>query len=157
MALVRPTRDDVAALGRAYIESLQPGAAETVSALQRAGVRVALVSGGLRQAVAVVGAHIGIGEDDVCGVAVRWDEAGNYIGFDEASPLTRDGGKPIVARALGLPTPMLAVGDGMTDAELKGLTGHFVAFTGTITRERAVAAADAVIARFPDLFDYVMQ
>ncbi|HKS06931.1 MAG TPA: haloacid dehalogenase-like hydrolase, partial [Gemmatimonadaceae bacterium] len=56
MRLVQPNRDDVDALSQAYIESLQPRARETIAALQGAGVRVALVSGGLRQAVAAVGA-----------------------------------------------------------------------------------------------------
>lgn len=155
MRLVQPTRDDVDALSQAYVDSLQPGAADTIAALQRAGVRVALVSGGLRQAVAAVGAHVGIADKDVCGVAVQWNADGGYVGFDSASPLTRDGGKAVVARALHVPAPVLAVGDGMTDAELKPYVDGFAAFTGTITRERVVALADVVISRLPELLEYV--
>ena len=155
MRLVRPRRDDVDALSHAYIASLQPGAEATIDSLHRAGVRVALVSGGLRQAVAAVGAHVDIDDANVRGVAVRWDANGDYAGFDEDSPLTRDGGKAIAARTLHLPGPVLGVGDGMTDAEMKPALDGFVAFTGTIARERVVAAADAVITRFPELLTYV--
>ena len=155
MRLVQPNRDDVDALSQAYIESLQPGARETIAALHAAGVRVALVSGGVRQAVAAVGAHVGIADEDVRGVAVHWDADGHYAGFDEESPLTRDGGKAVVAHELALRAPVLAVGDGMTDAEMKPHVDAFVAFTGTIARERVVAAADAAIASFAELREYV--
>ncbi|HET7043038.1 MAG TPA: hypothetical protein VFI13_13555, partial [Gemmatimonadales bacterium] len=45
--LVRPGRDEVAALGAAYRAEVAPGAGEAVRALRAAGVRVHVVSGGL--------------------------------------------------------------------------------------------------------------
>jgi phosphoserine phosphatase len=155
MRSVHPSRADVDALSQAYIEALQPNAGETISALQRAGVRVALVSGGVHQAVAALGTYVGIANGDARGVPVHWDSDGRYAGFETDSPLTRDGGKAVVARELALPAPVLAVGDGMTDAEMKPHVESFVAFTGTIARERVVAVADAVITSFPELLGYV--
>ena len=74
------------------------------------------------------------------------------------SPLARRGGKPIVVRALGLPHPILGVGDGSTDAELKtmGADGGpavdaFAAFIGVASRPSVVAVADYVVHSMAEL------
>src|SRR5205823_765142 len=45
LRLVAPRRDEIDALGRAYVTAIAPGARETVTALRAAGVRVMLFSG----------------------------------------------------------------------------------------------------------------
>jgi phosphoserine phosphatase len=119
LALVRPTRAEVAELARAYVDGVVAGAQDAVSALRKARIRLAILSGGVREAVAPFAASLGIDEREVHAVSLRFTPEGAYAGFDTASPLTRSGGKPVVVRALGLPRPVLAVGDGSTDAELK--------------------------------------
>jgi len=52
---------------------------------------------------------------------------------------------------LRLRGPVLAVGDGSTDAELKPCVDAFAAFTGVARRESVVAVADYVITHFADL------
>ncbi|MFP5356085.1 MAG: hypothetical protein ACLGIK_13210, partial [Gemmatimonadota bacterium] len=74
-----------------------------------------------------------------------------YAGFDEASPLARQGGKAELVEALGnLPRPSMLVGDGATDLEAKPHVDRFVAFAGVEERPHVVAAADAVV-RTPSL------
>src|SRR5690348_8109000 len=51
LGLVRPDRGDLAALAEAYGEALVPGAREALDRLRAAGVRIVLVSGGIRQAL----------------------------------------------------------------------------------------------------------
>src|SRR5689334_13367586 len=65
LGLVQPGRDDLAALAQAYHDALVPGAREAIARLQGAGVRVVLVSGGIRQALLPLGRTLGIAPQDV--------------------------------------------------------------------------------------------
>jgi phosphoserine phosphatase len=156
LALVRPSRADLAALSAAYAAGLMPGAAAAVRQLRDAGVRMSLVSGGLREAIVPFAADLGFAEDDVHAVDVEFAHDGTYAGFDAASPLACAGGKPIIARSLGLPAPILAMGDGSTDAELKNSVDAFAAFIGVARRESVVAVADFVISQFSELPEIVL-
>jgi phosphoserine phosphatase len=158
LALVRPTRAEVAALALAYVDGAVTGAGDAVAALRKAQIRLAVLSGGVRDAVAPFAASLGIADDEVHAVSLRFTPDGAYAGFDAASPLTRNGGKPAVVRALGLPRPVLAVGDGDTDAELKtDTTGGgpavdaLAVFVGIARREPVVAVADFVMQRLAEL------
>jgi HAD superfamily phosphoserine phosphatase-like hydrolase len=151
LALVRPSRADLSDLAAAYSAGLVADAQETIVTLREAGVHVALVSGGLREAILPFAAQLGFTTAEVHAVDVRFNTDGSYAGFDPMSPLACAGGKPRVARTLGLPAPVLAVGDGSTDAELKSCVAAFAAFTGVARRESVVAVADYVISRFAEL------
>jgi phosphoserine phosphatase len=156
LALVKPTRAEVRALGAAYIDAIAPGAREAIAAFQQAGVRVAIVSGGLRDAILPLADHVGVPHELVCAVRLQFDDHDGYLDYDRSSPVTRRGGKPDAVRGLGLPAPALAVGDGITDAELRGVVDRFVAFTGVVRHERVVALADDVVTHFSELVSLVI-
>ena len=149
--LIRPTREEIDALARVYVEKLAGGAATTIRALRDAGMRVVLVSGGLRRAIWPVARSVGIGQADLNAVDVQWDHAGAYQDFDRQSPLTTQLGKVEVVRQLHLPRPILAVGDGATDAAMRPAVDSFVAFTAFQRRDAVVAAADSEIRDFAEL------
>ena len=153
LEIVRPGRERVEQLGRRYVEALVPGARAAVQALQDAGVLVRVLSGGLRPAVLALTRTLGIRDEDVAAVDVRFDAAGGYAGFDADSPLTRSGGKATVLRAWlpELTGPVLMVGDGVTDLEARPPADMFAAFTGVVRRERVVAAGDFVAATMEDI------
>jgi phosphoserine phosphatase len=156
LALVAPTRDDVASLGRAYVSALMPGSIEVIADLQAAGVRVILVSGGLREALLPAADALGIPHEDVHGVGIRFDANGDFEEFDRASQLATSAGKPLVVERLGLPRPILAMGDGATDAALAPVVDTFAAFTGIVRRPAVVEAAAVEIRSFSDLKNYVL-
>ena len=151
LSLVRPSRTDLSALATAYSAGLVPGARDAIDTLREAGVHFALVSGGLREAILPFAAELGFAAEEVHAVDVEFTPDGSYAGFDPTSPLACAGGKPRVARMLDLPAPVLAVGDGSTDAELKPCVAAFAAFTGVARRESVVAVADYVLTQFSDL------
>lgn len=141
---IRPGARDLAALAERYLESLVPGAEETVSALRGAHVDVHLVTAGIRQAVAPLAERLSIPERALHAVRVELDERGEYAGFDERSPLARTGGKELVvlnvrARAHG---KAAFVGDGVTDLEAKDAVDRFIGFGGVKVRERVAGAAE---------------
>lgn len=172
LALVRPGRDDLAALARAYTEALAPGAAAALARMRAAGVRLALVSGGVRQAILPAARALGFAAADVHAVDVVLDPGGGYVGYDAGSPLATQGGKGAVARALlgralgasadtlgaALPAPALAVGDGSTDLALRGpgACEALAAFTGFARRAVVVAAADFDVESFDALAALVL-
>jgi HAD superfamily phosphoserine phosphatase-like hydrolase len=151
LSLVRPSRSDLAALAGAYSTGLVPGARDAIRTLRAAGVHIALVSGGIREAILPFAAELGFPAGDVHAVELHFTPDGAFAGFDAATPLACAGGKPRVARTLGLRGPVLAVGDGSTDAELKPCVDAFAAFTGVARRESVVAVADYVITQFAEL------
>lgn len=147
LALIRPTRSQLAAVGALYVERLVPDALEVVRALRAASVQVRLISGGLLPAVRLLGTALGISEEGIEAVDLRFDAADQYVGFDDDSPLARGGGKRVVLdrwRA-SLPAPIMLVGDGATDLEAAPAVDLFVAFAGIADRAAVTAAADVVV------------
>ncbi len=132
---VRPSRASLERVAAAYCETIVPGAAKTIAALQAAGTEVHVVSGGLLPAVRAIAAKLGVPEDQVHAVDVDFDDTGGYTGFDESSPLARTGGKPELCARLLAGRRGAIVGDGITDAEAAPPCELFVGFGGVATRE----------------------
>jgi phosphoserine phosphatase len=141
LELARPSREAVLAVGARYVGSMLPHAHELVAALHSLDKRVAIVSGGLLPAVAVLARELGIPERDVHAVDLSFDEAGEYAGFEEGSPLARAGGKLELLRRLSDAGPTVLVGDGATDLEAAPACARFVAFGGVVRREAVFAGA----------------
>ncbi len=71
------------------------------------------------------------------------------------SPLATAGGKPTVVGGLSLARPALAVGDGVTDLEMRPAVDAFVAFTGFVRRSAVVDGCDAEFRDFPSLAAWI--
>jgi phosphoserine phosphatase len=112
LSAIRPRRDEVDALARAYVDSLAPGSADAIAQLRRGGVRVVVVSGGLRHALYRLAYRLAIDLDDVHAVDIRFDALGAYTGFDYASPLTSIEGRREFLAQLDVEQPVLVIGDG---------------------------------------------
>jgi phosphoserine phosphatase len=147
LALLAPARDHVDRIGALYVERLVPEAREVVAALQALGKRVGIVSGGLLPPVRHVAEALGIAAGDVHAVRIDFAADGAYAGFDDASPFARNLGKVEFVRALPPASrPAAFVGDGITDAETRGVVDRFVGFGGVVARPEVAARADAFVA-----------
>lgn len=151
LALIRPTLAEIQALSHAYIGAIATDCPATIASFHRAGVRLALVSGGVRQALLPLARQLRIEPEDLHAVDLEFDAAGNYAGFDASSPLTTTTGKAAVVASLGFPHPLLAVGDGHTDLAMRSAADSFAAFTGFVARDAVVRGADSVMQSFRDL------
>lgn len=137
LEIIRPTREDIAALGRRYVESLTEGAEQTIAALREAGADIHLVTAGIAQAIDPLARHLGIAPRAVHAVSLSFDSSGRYAGFDSRSLLTRAGGKELVvhsilARAKG---KSAFVGDGVTDLDAMRVVDLFIGFGGVQVRD----------------------
>lgn len=157
LAIIQPTRAEVDALSQAYIAGIAPDCRATLASLRRAGIRLALVSGGIRQALLPLARQLGVDPADLHAVDLEFDAAGNYASFDAASPLTTSTGKATVVASLGLPHPILAVGDGHTDLAMRSAVDSFAAFVGFTARDAVVRGADTVMKSFRDLATAVLE
>lgn len=151
LQVVKPTSAELVKLAEAYWENAAPGAAEAIERMGAAGVRLEVVTSGLRDAVAPFVARLGLPAERVHAVACGFDARGEFTSFDATEPLVLTGGKRTVAEGLQLMPPVLAVGDGMTDAEIRPVADAFAAFTGFVRREPVVAIADFTVGSFAAL------
>ena len=115
-----------------------------------------LVSGGIREAILPVARYLGITEGDLYAVSVRFDANGEYSDFDASAPLATAEGKRAVAAGLALPSRVLAMGDGATDAAMRPTVDAFAAYTGFVRRETVVSQADFTIESFDQLVGLVL-
>ena len=131
LALVRPTRAQVEALGREAIAWITPGM-EGVSGAHE----VWIVSGGLLEAVLPAAAHLKIPPQRVLATRARWSPKGDLLDVE-----VRDKPEQLRPHAAAMKRPRVLVGDGMTDYEpfRAGLVDHFIAFTANVRRPAVVA------------------
>lgn len=146
--LIHPSRSQIEGLVPRYVDALVDDAAATVRALRGAGIDVRVISGGLLPAVAGLGRHLGLLDDAVAAVPVRFTDDGAYAGYDTDAPPARSGGKAEVIRRWreeGLPGPVMFVGDGATDLEAREDVDLFVAYAGVVARAAVVERAPVVV------------
>jgi phosphoserine phosphatase len=156
LALIRPTNSDIAQLARAYVDALAPGARDSIFRMRDKGVALVLVSGGIRQAIRPLARELGFSDGSLHAVSLSFDAEGQFVGYDEKSPLATQHGKRDIVAALALPRPSLAVGDGATDVAMGEATDAFAAFTAFVQRDAVVRAADYVVASFTELTRLVL-
>lgn len=150
LRVIRPTAADIAALADAYVHAVAAGAPDAITALQHAGIVVHVVSGGLRPALLPMTRALGIADDRVHAVEPVAGPDGVFTAT-APSPLTTQRGKADVVRALSLPRPSLAVGDGSTDVAMASATDAFAAYIGFVRRDAVVAQASIVLDSFAAL------
>jgi phosphoserine phosphatase len=146
LEIIRPAAGDVAAVGRRYIETVEPEALAALAAARAAGWTPMIISGGFRNAIRPLADYLGI--ERIEAVDLFFDAAGNYSGYDEAYPTTRSGGKPEVISRLKrelAPAQVVMVGDGASDLETKPVVDLFVGFGRYTAREKVKREAPQFI------------
>ena len=156
LAAIRPRRHELDALAAAYVDGLAPHCAEVVGRFRHAGVRVVLVSSGLRHALIRLALHLGVELTDLHAVDIRFDAGGAYAGFDTRSPLTTAYGKRTLIADLKLERPVLMAGDGATDVAARDVVDCFVAYVGFVERRAVVEQAGACVRSFDELAALVL-
>ena len=147
LALARPTHARTVEVGHQYVERLVPDTADAVRALLDYGVDVRIVSSGVMPAVLVLSRYLGIPDDNVAAVGLKFDSNGAYADYDHNSPLGAADGKRRVVENWGsaLKRPVMLVGDGATDLAAKPVVDLFVCFAGVAARPPVMAGADVVV------------
>ena len=145
LSMLTIKRSHVDALVKLLKRRLSPSFRKHIAAVRRNTDRIHVVSSGFREYVEPVCAELGIPAERVHCNEFRWKGTA-VVGYDAANPVAKPGGKAKVVRALKLPGRIVAIGDGVTDAEIRdaGAAHEFVAYCENIEREAVVARADRV-------------
>ena len=146
LALIRPRERDLATIAKQYLDRTVPGARETIAALHARGIKVAIVSGGILDAILPLAASLGVAPADTFAVRLQFDANGDYTGF-EPSPLTTAAGKAAIVAAWKSANHLqrvAMVGDGMSDvaARAPGAADVIIGYGGVVAREAVRQAAD---------------
>ncbi|MBX7249892.1 MAG: phosphoglycerate dehydrogenase [Caulobacteraceae bacterium] len=151
--LLRPRREHFAPLVERLRGEVSASIRRNRDFFERNAGRIWLVTGGFHDYVDDIAAEYGLRPDHVLANRLTWDADGTAVGLDAANPLSRDGGKVEAVRGLQLSGPVVVVGDGWTDYEIRqaGAADRFHAFTENVARPRVVAAADQVSASWDEV------
>mmetsp|Transcript_4827 Transcript_4827/g.7016 ORF Transcript_4827/g.7016 Transcript_4827/m.7016 type:complete len:273 (-) Transcript_4827:43-861(-) len=137
---------------------LSPGVDTLVTALQKRGTSVYLVSGGFRIMIEPVADVLGVPIGNIYANHILFDDEGLYAGFDKTEPTSASQGKPkalnIIKEAGGYET-MIMVGDGATDAEARPPADAFIGFGGVAIREPVKEKACWFVYDFEDMIKVV--
>ena len=145
LALLPLTRNHVQTLADRILDEGTPSVRRNLRFFRENAHRIVILSGGFREIIAPIAERLGILPERVLCNDLTYDASGRVTGVDEANPLAHADGKPRVIAAHDFPRPIVMVGDGWNDAEVKlaGAADRFYAYTEIIRRERVVEVADA--------------
>lgn len=146
LALVAPKKEQVMALGRDYFTHQTPDAKAVIQILKRLNKAIYLVSGGLYPAVKIFGELLSIPSQHIFGVGIEFDQEGNYLTYDQTSPLIYNHGKrEIVTQLKSQHQTIMHVGDGLNDYVTYDLVTRFVGYGGVFYRQNMAAACQYYI------------
>ena len=148
LALIQPDKTAIDWLADLYISNLVDGVKLTIDTLHSQKKQIHIISGGLRQAILPLANYLAIPEANVHAVDVVFDNDGQYLGFDQASPLAISGGKATVCKQLSKTNLKLAmIGDGKTDLEAKLAGAYMIGFGGVVKRSLVESESDVYVSQ----------
>ena len=153
LELIDITRDDVLRFAEELKESLTDSVLECEEWFLENADSIYIVSGGFEDYIAPAVEELGIPKSHIFANRFVYDESGKVTGYDTSSYLCRPQGKAQQVAELELSGPVIMIGDGMSDYEVraKGVADEFWAFTQHVARPVVVERADRVLSSFEEV------
>ncbi len=116
-----------------------------------------IVSSGFKDFIDPVVADFYIDASHVYANTFTWSQDGKVNGFDSQNPLSQNQGKPTLVKKMNFKSPVVVIGDGYTDFEIKkeGFADRFIAYTENISRPSVTKQADYIATNFNDFLNYI--
>ncbi len=148
-----PTSQHIRALIAQLERSITPSVADQNEFFSDYRDNIYIVSGGFREYIVPVVQPFGIAADHVYANRFAHDDNGRIVGCNTREPMAQDYGKVRVLRELSLPRPIIMVGDGSSDLEVRsqGVADAFVAFVANVDRPDVTLRADHIARTFDDV------
>ncbi|MDO4435089.1 MAG: HAD-IB family phosphatase [Cardiobacteriaceae bacterium] len=145
LELIRPNKALLRQIAQQYQQTLTPNAKALIQALLQKGYRLAIVSGGLQEAIEPLAQDLGI--EHLFAVPISFDEHGAYA-HTPNHPLTTARGKSTIIQtwreALNL-SRVVMIGDGMSDVAAKPSADKVIGYGGVVVREQVRLQADEFV------------
>lgn len=115
--------------------------------------QIYIISGAFEEYVKPVVTGLGIPADHVFANAFVFGADGRVAGCDDSRLASQAGGKIRQLKQLNLPRPIIVIGDGYTDYEMRsgGEADSFWAFCENVKRPNVIEAADKVVSSFDEV------
>ncbi len=157
LKLLRAHRDHIPRLIDYLCEKISPSMISEIGFFKRHRSQIYVITSGFEEYVLPVVSRLHVLPSHVWGNRFVYSPSGAICGFDLQRLPGQPGGKSAQLRTLQLPQPIIAVGDGVTDLEMKrdGLTHTFVAYVETVSRDVVIQEADLVATAFSDVVAYI--
>jgi len=152
LAIIKPSKAICDEVAQQYIETVEPTAKATLEKLREEGWATVILSGGFKVIIEPLAAELGV--ERIEAVPLEFDEAGEYVKFDNTYPTTYNGGKPEIIRQLKedySPERVVMVGDGVSDLETRDEVDLFVGYGRYTPRDKVKAEAERFIYSLDEL------
>ncbi len=143
MEIINPTQEMVRQVSQQYLENLVPGAEAFIHHTKSNGWTPVIISGGFAPIIQPLAKHLGIRHVEA--VPLYFDSSGNYSGYGEDYPTTRNLGKNEIIRQwknARIPERVIMVGDGISDLETKPEVDLMIGYGGVVSRDKVKRGAD---------------
>lgn len=153
LALLRLPRGKMTEVAKRLQQEITPSFLRNREFLANHTNHIHVLTGGFREMAEPVIRDLGLRSDHLHANTLTFDAQGVSDGCDWDNPLSREGGKIEVVRALKLDGRVIVVGDGWSDYHIRaaGLAERFYVCTENISRPEVVAKADHVAPNFDEV------
>ncbi|MES2981097.1 MAG: HAD-IB family phosphatase [Verrucomicrobiota bacterium] len=152
MEIIRPSLDMVRIVSQCYLDHLVAGAEKLIQHAREHGWIPVILSGGFEPIIRPFADQLGI--EHVEAVPLYFDISGNYAGYGEDYPTTRNLGKNEIIqqwKSAMLPEKVIMIGDGTSDLETQPDVDLMIGFGGVVSRDKVRQGANLWITRLDDL------
>ena len=140
LRLVKPTQEEVLALGADYYSKQVPDIKEIIQLYLRLHKAVYIISAGLYPAVSIFGQLLHVPSENIFAVGIQFDKQGQFLSYDKTSPLIHNHGKrEIITHLKDKHKKIIYVGDGLNDYATYDLVTRFIGYGGIFYRENIAA------------------
>lgn len=157
LSILESEKKHVSQLSKCLVHEITPSFLAHKDWIRTHADSIQVFSGGFREAIFPVADFFGISHSHIHANDFIYSEMGNVEGVFTSNPFSRSGGKVEKAVSMKFDTPIVMVGDGNTDAEMKTLGSQvtFLAFIENVKRELVIKKADKVVKSFGEVIRFL--
>lgn len=152
-ALIKARRDHIQSVAQTLTTLVSRSFLENRTFFAKNSRHIHVVSSGFTELIYPVSDILGIMREHVHANSLLFSEDGSVLGVDPGNLLAQNLGKVRLVESLALPRPVVIVGDGYTDYEIRkhGAADIFIAYIEHANRERVAREADFLAKSFDDV------
>ena len=152
LQLFAATKQDIQSLITYLRSHISPSALKAQTLFAENRINMYIVSGGFEEYILPIAAQLNIPASHVYANRFLFKDD-RVTGFDTSRHTSQPGGKATQVATLRLFRPLIVIGDGFTDYEVKaaGVADKFWAFTETIERPHVSKKADRIVRSFSEV------
>ncbi len=157
MKILSGTKEDLSLLIEQLKAKVSPSIQQNKEFFNTYKDNIYIVSSGFKDFIDPIVADYKISSDHVYANSFTWNQEGKISGFDSQNLLSQNQGKPRLVKLLNFKAPVVVIGDGYTDYEIKkeGFADRFIAYTENVSRPSVTKYADFIATNFNNFLNYI--